>query len=113
MTALGTILLDILTKDGAHREVDKTFDGLDSAECRQRIHDIVDGHWELIGAVADLAAEQSAQHETQLKRLRASLPKPATSPPPSNETEAEKLQARQVKALEQIAYALTNAKGIQ
>jgi hypothetical protein len=40
-------------------------------------------------------------------------PAPSTSSPPSNETEAEKLQTRQVKALEQIAYALTNAKGIQ
>jgi hypothetical protein len=66
-------------------------------------HDIVDNLCDVIDAVAAQAAAQ------ELQRHR----RPSTSSPPSKETEAELLQQRQVKALEQIAYALTNAKGIQ
>jgi hypothetical protein len=65
----------------------------------QLAHDLVDD----LCNVTDVIAKQcAAQTHAYINR-----PRPSTSPPPSNETEKETLQARRVAALESIALALT------
>ena len=80
-------------------------------------HDIVDNLCDVIDSIAKLAAAQELQYHRHARGLGVGswegIAGPSKAAPPSNETEAEKLQQRQVAALEQIAYALSNAKGIQ
>lgn len=98
-------------------------------------HDIVDNLCDVIESVAKQAAAQSVEHVRRLRAVVDALEKADAEraemieehrrqikiaqaenigrvmaravPAPSNETEAEKLQARQVKAIETIALALT------
>jgi hypothetical protein len=70
---------------------------LDRLEFETVAHDVVESLCDVIDAVGKEAAAQELQHQHYIRRL----------PPPSRETEAEKLQARRVKALEAIALALT------
>lgn len=70
---------------------------VDRLEFEALAHDIVDSLCDVIDAVGKQAAAQELRHQHYIRRL----------PPPSNETEAEMLQARRVKALEAIALALT------
>ena len=90
--------MSTLNRTGAHAAL---FSGttLDRFEFEQLAHDIVD---DLCNVTDAVAAQAAAQSHASIHRHRAS-----TSPPPSNETEKERLQARRVKALEAIATALT------
>jgi hypothetical protein len=85
-------------RKGAHDALVRgTF--LDRLEFEQLAHDLVDDFCN----VTDVIAKQcAAQTHAYINR-----PRPSTSPPPSNETEKETLQARRVAALESIALALT------
>lgn len=87
-----------LNRTGAHAAL---FSGttLDRLEFEQLAHDLVD---DLCNVTDAVAAQAVAQTRNYLFPAR-----PSTSPPPSNETEKETLQARRVKALEAIAIALT------
>jgi len=87
-----------LNRKGAHDALVRgTF--LDRLEFEQLAHDLVDDFCN----VTDVIAKQcAAQTHAYINR-----PRPSTSPPPSNETEKETLQARRVAALESIALALT------
>ena len=93
--------LSRLRRRNAHADIDRA-----SPDDIARVaHNLVDDLADIIEAIASQAAAQTRNYLFPAR--------PSTSPPPSQETEAELLQERQVKALEQIAYALTNAKGIQ
>ena len=112
------------TRTAAHAALDRA----SPENLAQTAHNIVEN---LCGVIDAIARQAAAQTRNYLFPARPSTfyaqgvehrvgpdcpacnPPPSTSPPPSKETEAELLQSRQVKALEQIAYALTNAKGIQ
>lgn len=85
----------------AHADIDRA----SPEDLASVAHNLVDDLIDIIDAIARHAADQTRHY--------ISRPRPSTSPVPSKETEAELLQERQVEALEQIAYALTNAKGIQ
>ena len=113
------------TRTAAHAALDRA----SPENLAQTAHNIVEDLCGVIDAIARQAAAQTHSYINQARRgatfsaqgvehrvgpdCPACNPRPSTSPPPSKETEAELLQSRQVKALEQIAYALTNAKGIQ
>jgi hypothetical protein len=70
-------------------------------------HDIVDGLCDVIDAVAKQVAQQEVAKQRHARGLGIGSWEGNTGRAiPSNETETEKLQARQVKALETIAQAL-------
>ena len=110
-----------LNRTGAHAALVRGTT-LDRLEFEQLAHDLVD---DLCNVTDAVAAQAVAQTRNYLVPARPSTfyaqgvehrvgpdcpacnPRPSTSPPPSNETEKELLQARRVKALEAIATALT------
>jgi hypothetical protein len=90
--------MSTLNRAGAHASLVRgTF--LDRPDFEQLAHDLID---DLCNVTDALAKQCVAQTHAYIHQSR-----PSTSPPPSNETEKETLQARRVKALETIAIALT------
>lgn len=81
----------------AHADIDRA----SPEDLASVAHNLVDDLVDIIDAIARQAA---AQTHSYIHHAR-----PSTSPPPSQETEAELLQERQVVALERIAQAMTVA----
>lgn len=95
------------TKDTRAASHDRLISGgiLDREDFTQLAHDIVDNLVDVIDAIARQAAGQTL--DSILAQRRPPTRFGGAVVGPSNETEAELVEARKVKALETIALALT------
>ena len=86
--------LSRIRRRNAHADIDRA----SPEDLASVAHNLVDDLADIIDAIARQAAAQTHHYINH--------PRPSTSPPPSQETEAELLQERQVVAIEAIAEHL-------